>query len=190
MLLERVGWPSHSRTAVGVVHRAAILRIVAKADTRMVLDLVAEARRAVLATLDPAGRPRLVPICVVAEPGSAGGSGADPDIVLYSPIDEKPKRASDPMRLARVRDLLARPAAAVLVDRWSEEWDGLAWVRLACRGRLLTPNGPDSKEHARAVAALRAKYSQYRTQAIEARPLVRLDCTVAATWGALGEDAT
>jgi PPOX class probable F420-dependent enzyme len=156
----------------------------------MVLGLVAEARRAVLATLDPAGRPRLVPICLVAEPDSPGGSEADSGLVLYSPLDEKPKRASDPMRLARVRDLLARPEAAVLVDRWAEDWDGLAWVRLACRGRLLAPNGPDAKEHARSVAALRAKYPQYRTQALEARPLIRLDCTVAATWGALGEGAT
>jgi PPOX class probable F420-dependent enzyme len=133
----------------------------------------------VLATVAHDGRPRLVPICFAvarAEPHAAGA------LILYSAIDEKPKRAADPLRLARVRDLLARPSAAVLVDRWDEEWSRLAWVRLECRGAVL---GSDAPERDEALAALRAKYPQYRTQRLEERPLLRLTCSVRAAWGEL-----
>ena len=70
------------------------------------------ARRATLATIAPDERPRLVPICFVLDPH------ADPP-VLYSPIDDKPKRSTDPFALARVRDIVARPDVTILVDRWS-----------------------------------------------------------------------
>ena len=70
--------------------------------------LVAEARRAVLTTLDARnGRPRSVPICFAA-------SAADSGLVLYSALDEKPKARSDPRRLTRVRNLLADPRATPL----------------------------------------------------------------------------
>src|SRR5439155_22371378 len=83
---------------------------------------IAAARRGVLATIDPDDMPRLVPICYVLATEPQGDS-----LVLYSALDEKPKRVGDPLALARVRDLLARPAAAVLVDRWSEDWQRLGW---------------------------------------------------------------
>jgi len=165
-----------------------------------VRTFVDAARHAVLATVDPAGMPRLVPIGFVLDEASAGEAtttGKDPDgtpLVLYSAIDEKPKRMADPLALARVRDLLARPAASVLVDRWSEDWERLGWVRLACRGEIVRPDadrpgsGAEAAAHARAVAALRAKYPQYVAQHLEARPLIRLTCTVAGSWGAIEEE--
>ena len=149
---------------------------------------VAAARSAVLATVDAAGDPRLVPICYVlgdrADPGVR--ASADDGLTLYSPIDEKPKRTSDPLALARVRDIAARPRTAVLVERWSEEWRDLGWVRLACTATIVDPSRePD--QHASAIAGLRAKYPQYRAQRLESRPLIRLDCTVASAWGAIEE---
>ena len=70
-----------------------------------------EARRtAVLATLSPAGWPRLVPICFVLM--DAPGVPARP--VLYSPLDEKPKRVHDVRRLARIRDIAVRPDVTLL----------------------------------------------------------------------------
>jgi len=158
-------------------------------DASRVRRFVAAARRGTLATLDPRGLPRLVPICfVLDEP--VGGSG-DPDqrFVLYSAIDEKPKRSADPLRLARVRDILARQTATILVDRWDEEWDRLAWVRLDCQATILPPAEDDPGERRRAIAALRAKYPQYRAQHLESRPLIRLNCQVGAAWGALDADA-
>lgn len=166
---------------------------------------VAAARRATLATMRSDGRPRLVPLCFVLDEGAADGpdrgadeGGGDEDgpeggLVLYSPIDEKPKRSADPMRLARVRDLLERPTAGVLVDQWDEDWARLAWVRLDCRADVLAAPDADAgrrdrvttEERSGAIVALRAKYPQYVDQRLEERPLVRLTCRVAATWGDL-----
>jgi PPOX class probable F420-dependent enzyme len=143
---------------------------------------VAAARSGVLATTVDDGRPRQVPIAfVVWEPPD------DDRLTLFSPIDDKPKRTADPLALARVRDLRARPSATVLVDRWSEDWDELAWVRLGCRGTIVEPDA-EPQAHARAIAALRAKYPQYATHRLESRPLIRLDCVVTRTWGTLEEE--
>jgi PPOX class probable F420-dependent enzyme len=136
--------------------------------------LIEEARRAVLATTDPTGRPRLVPICyALAE--------ADPRApCLYMPIDEKPKASPDPRMLARIRDLLAVPDVVVLIDRWDEDWEQLAWVRLYGRAELVEPGARD--EHAQAVAALRRRYGQYRDHRLEDRPVVRLTVERATSW--------
>lgn len=128
------------------------------------------ARAATLATIGPDGLPRLVPICFVV---------ADDDTIL-TPIDEKPKRDPDPYATARVRDIAARPEVALLVDRWSEDWNRLAWLRLRGRAALLRP-GDDG--HAEAVAALRAKYEQYAGHRLEARPMIRITIDSARGWG-------
>ena len=139
---------------------------------------VAAARRATLSTIGPAGRPRSVPICFVLGPGGLG-TGTPP---IHSPLDEKPKATADPRDLGRVRDLLARPEATLLVDRWSENWARLAWVRLDVRGALVEPGAPD---HGAAVGALRAKYPQYGRHRLEARPLLRFTIERVVTWGDL-----
>jgi PPOX class probable F420-dependent enzyme len=140
---------------------------------------VAETRRAVLATVRPDGEPRLVPVCfVIAErPDDMGRP------ILYSPIDEKPKRTTDPRRLARVQDLLVLPTVTLLVDRWSEDWTRLAWVRLSGRGVLLEPESREREEHAAALAALRAKYPQYSDHDLEARPIIRIAIDRVQRWG-------
>lgn len=143
---------------------------------------VAGARSATLATIAPDGRPRLVPICFVLLLTRAGdSSGAAPSIV--SPLDEKPKTAGDPHRLARVHDLVARPEATLLIDRWSEEWDRLGWVRLEVRGVLVEPGG---EGHAAAVEALREKYPQYGAHDLEHRPMLRFVIDRVVSWGDLG----
>jgi PPOX class probable F420-dependent enzyme len=147
---------------------------------------LAAARSATLATLATDGRPRMVPICFVVGADDASGRTR-----LYSPLDEKPKRTADPRALARVRDLLARPHASLLVDRWSEDWSRLGWLRLDGRGDVLEPEGDLAdmanarEEHAIAVAALRNKYPQYATHALESRPLIRLTIDRAVAWGDL-----
>jgi PPOX class probable F420-dependent enzyme len=155
-------------------------------ETARMGDFVAAARRATLATLDARGRPRLVPICFVVDTQGADGATGE-RLTLYSAIDEKPKRSADPLDLARVRDLRARPAASVLVDRWSEDWDQLGWVRLDCQAEILSADDADDGRPW-AIAILRAKYPQYRAQNLEQRPLIRLTCSVAASWGATEEE--
>jgi PPOX class probable F420-dependent enzyme len=123
----------------------------------------------VLATVAPDGHPRLVPVCYAL----AADEATHGRLILYTPLDEKRKRASDPHRLARVRDLIARPQVTLLVDRWDEDWRRLAWLRLEGTAVLLEPAGDTRPEHAAAVAALRAKYPQHVRQDLETRPVIR-----------------
>src|SRR6188472_762878 len=130
-------------------------------------------RRAVLATIAPDGHPRLVPICFVV-------AGEPP--ILYTPIDDKPKRSDDPLTLARVRDIQADPRVTVLVDRWDEDWTRLAWLRVEGIAILVKP-GAEGIEHAAAIARLRAKYPQYGTHRLEERPLLRVTPERVVGWG-------
>ena len=141
---------------------------------------ISGARSATLATISPAGRPRLVPICFVVGGDAPGGQPR-----IYSPLDEKPKSTGDPRDLARVQDLLVLPEATLLVDRWSEDWSEIAWVRLDCRGELLEPEPREREEHEAAIVALRAKYPQYATHRLEDRPVIRLTVDRAVAWGDL-----
>jgi PPOX class probable F420-dependent enzyme len=146
---------------------------------------LADARQATLATLDPDGLPRLVPICFVV--GETDDKLGRP--VLYTPIDEKPKVSEDPRRLARVRDLLVLPTAVVLVDRWDEDWSRLGWLRVYGRAEILEPQPHEVEEHAAAVKALRLKYRQYESQKLDARPIIRLTIDRARSWGAIDRRA-
>jgi PPOX class probable F420-dependent enzyme len=139
----------------------------------------ASARRGILATVKPDGDPRLVPVCFVVreEPDDVGR------IVIYSPIDDKPKASPDPHRLARVSDLLVLPHVSLLVDRWSEDWTKLGWLRLSGRAELLEPEPREVEEHAMAVQWLRAKYPQYATHDLEHRPIVRMAIDRVQRWG-------
>jgi len=142
-------------------------------DPRELAFLVA-ARRAILATIDPDGRPRLVPVCFIID-------ASDDGLRLITPLDDKPKSVGDKRALARVRDILARPAVSVLVDRWDEDWPKLGWLRLNGRAALLEP-GEVSRD---AVERLRAKYPQYATHALESSPMIAIDVDRATSWGAL-----
>jgi PPOX class probable F420-dependent enzyme len=129
-------------------------------------------RRAVLATIRPDGTPRLVPIAFVATTGDDGS------LVLWSSLDEKPKADGDPRELARVRDILARPRVEVVVDRWSETWAELAWLRLRGAARLVEPGAvPDG-----VVDALRQRYPQYGEHDLAGRPMLAIGIDAASSW--------
>jgi PPOX class probable F420-dependent enzyme len=132
---------------------------------------LATTRRAVLGTIAPDGRPRLVPICFVL---------AAREPVLYSPLDDKPKRGADPLALARIRDIRADARVTVLADRWEEDWSRLAWLRCDAKARL---HDPSAAGHGEIVAALRAKYRPYETHRLEDRPLLRIEIERVTSWG-------
>jgi PPOX class probable F420-dependent enzyme len=115
-------------------------------DLEAMRALVAEARAGRLATLDPDGRPNLVPI-VYALDGE----------VLVSAVDRKPKKSRSLRRLSNIR---ARPEVTVLVDHYEEDWDRIWWVRLRGRARVVE-EGPDRD---RALELLAEKYPQYRRE--------------------------
>jgi PPOX class probable F420-dependent enzyme len=144
------------------------------------LGFIDSCRRAVLATIAPDGRPRLVPICFALDGGAAPGRPP----LIYSPLDEKPKRSGDVRRLARVRDITERPAVTLLFDRWSEDWSELAWVRIDGEATVLEPAGDAAGEHRAAVILLRARYPQYEQQRIDRLPLIRIVPRDHRRWGA------
>jgi PPOX class probable F420-dependent enzyme len=170
--------PRADATASGD-HRSMARDPILTAEERRFL---ADARQGTLATLDPDGLPRLVPICHAV-------AGTDDKLgrpLLYTPIDEKPKASPDPRRLARMRDLLVLPTAVVLVDRWDEDWTRLGWLRVYGRAEILEPQPHEVEEHAGAIRLLREKYEQYRSQKLEDRPIIRLTIDRAVSWGAFG----
>ena len=125
------------------------------------VELVREARVGRLALLDEEDLPRVLPITFAVFEGA-----------VWSAIDQKPKRSSVP---ARVRRLRRRPSAALVVDRYSEDWSALAWVEL--RGPVsVEPLGP-------ALEALAAKYPQYEAEPPPG-PLLRLAVERVTTWRA------
>ena len=96
---------------------------------------------------------------------------------VYIAIDEKPKTTT---RLRRLRNIEENPRAALIADVYDEDWGGLRWVMLRGAAAVLT-EGP---EHAAAIAALRAKYPQYRGMALEGRPIIRLRAERVTAWRA------
>lgn len=133
-------------------------------DARLVAARVAR-----LATIDPDGRPHLVPI-VFAVAGDT----------LYSAVDRKPKRSR---RLRRIENARARPDVTVLVDHYEDDWRRLWWIRVRGRARVLDAG----EERERALALLAEKYEQYRTQPADG-PVLAVDVVEVREWSAAGGD--
>jgi PPOX class probable F420-dependent enzyme len=131
----------------------------------MLRERVRQARVARLATLDPDGRPHLVPI-VFALDGDT----------LYSAVDAKPKRSRTLRRIENARE---RPDVTVLVDGYDEDWSRLWWVRLRARARVLDGGA----EADRALTLLAAKYEQYRDEP-PAPPVLAVDVVEWRGWSA------
>ncbi|HEY1274474.1 MAG TPA: TIGR03668 family PPOX class F420-dependent oxidoreductase [Thermoleophilaceae bacterium] len=128
------------------------------------LSLVDSARVARLAFADPSGAPRVLPVTFAVVDGD-----------VWSAIDRKPKRTPEP---ARVRYLRERPAAALCVDRYDDDWSRLAWVQLLGQVSVL-----GAGDGAAAMEALVAKYAQYRSERPPG-PLLRLRVERALSWRA------
>jgi len=94
--------------------------------------------------LDDEGRPRVLPVTFAV----AGGR-------IWSAIDEKPKRVGGE-ELARVRFLRRDPRAALTVDRYSDDWERLAWVQVLGEVEIVA-----AETAPRAIDALAAKYPPY-----------------------------
>jgi PPOX class probable F420-dependent enzyme len=128
-------------------------------------------RVARLATADAAGRPHVVPICYALIQNK-----------VYFTIDEKPKKK--PTALKRLANLRANPVAALVVDRYDEDWSWLGWVMLQGPAEVLASGA----EHDQAQARLRARYPQLAAMRIEGLPVVAVRVDHVASWGNLGVD--
>ena len=129
--------------------------------------VLAESPVARLATADPTGAPHLIPLCYFLDGET-----------LYSVIDQKPKRAKT-INLRRVRNILANPQVALLLDHYDEDWTRLWYVLLRGVASVIH-RGP---EHRWALTLLRQKYPQYSAMTLEDRPVIRIRVLQAVTWG-------
>lgn len=123
-----------------------------------------------LATVDPEGRPHLVPICFVFD-GRA----------FYTPLDLKPKRRHSGA-LQRVRNIEANPNVALLVDEYSEDWKRLWFIQIRGRARLLRSGAQWRKAH----RLLKQKYPPYRAGLLPAdAPVIQILPQRIVAWGRL-----
>ena len=108
-------------------------------------ELLEGARVGRLGLLDKEGAPRVLPVTfAVAERR------------IWSAIDRKPKTAEEP---ARLRFLRRDPRAALTVDRYSDDWEDLAWVQVMGRVEILPMD-----QGTAGLEALRQKYEPYREE--------------------------
>jgi PPOX class probable F420-dependent enzyme len=121
--------------------------------TGWALALVREARVGHLATTSASGEPHVIPICFVLHDGA-----------LHIAIDQKPKSGR---RLLRLRNVEATGHAALVVDRYDEDWTRLAWVLARGRARVTPVSDP-------VLDALRDKYPQYRAMDLAGRESIEL----------------
>jgi PPOX class probable F420-dependent enzyme len=132
-------------------------------DRREAKGRLGEARVARLATADAGGVPHVVPFVFVLDAGT-----------IYWAVDEKPKRSR---AIKRLRNIAANPNVEVVVDRYTERWDRLWWVRAAGPARVVE----GEPEEQRALALLMAKYRQYRKHP-PAGPIVAIEVARLTWW--------
>jgi PPOX class probable F420-dependent enzyme len=127
-------------------------------------------RVARLATSDVTGRPHVVPVCFARVASQ-----------LYVPVDAKPKRG-DPRKLARLRNLRARPEAVLLLDFYDEDWSQLRWLMIRATATILD-GGPEREV---ALAALEQRYPQYLAMGLASLglPVVALTPVAVRRWAA------
>jgi PPOX class probable F420-dependent enzyme len=130
---------------------------------------IAGQRVARMATVDGDGEPSVVPICYAYD-----------GIRFYTPIDEKPKQPGKTLK--RIRNVETTRAAALVIDRYEEDWSQLGWVMIRGRASMLHPG---ESGHATAVELLRVRYPQYRAMALERAPIIVITPTQITGWGRL-----
>ena len=119
-------------------------------------ERVALARIGRLATVTPAGRPHVVPVCFALDGGR-----------IVTAVDAKPKVTR---ALARLENVRATGRASLLVDHYEEDWSALWWVRVDGIAEVIESDA--------AIDALAAKYEQYR----ETRPAGPVIAIVPDRW--------
>jgi PPOX class probable F420-dependent enzyme len=137
-------------------------------DRREARRRLAEARVGRLATADAGGVPHVVPLVFALDGGT-----------VYWAVDEKPKRSRSIKRLANIQ---ANPNVEVVIDRYTERWDRLWWVRAAGPARIVHEEAEEERAH----MLLAAKYRQYRKQPPQG-PVVAIE-VARLTWWEGGTD--
>ena len=125
-------------------------------------------RVARLATADLDGHPHIVPVCYAYD-----------GTHFYIPLDEKPKRVEE-SKLRRVRNILARHEASLLIDRYDDDWSRLGYVLVHGEAELIQSDDP---RHAQALVLLRERYVQYRSMELEKHAIIVITPDSVTSWG-------
>ena len=124
-------------------------------------------RVARLATADDSGQPYLVPVCFVYENGK-----------FFTVVDQKPKQVA-PLQLKRVRNILENPKVSLLMDRYGEEWDNLAYLLVFGRAEIAQVG----IERDTVLVVLQEKYPQYRAMDLSQAPVMAITPERYVAWG-------
>ncbi len=120
-----------------------------------------------LATADANGVPHVIPVCYALMDG-----------LIYSVLDQKPKRATL-TRLRRVRNILVNPQVSLVVDHYEENWERLWYILISGHAELLE----EGAERPAAIQILREKYAQYRAMDIDPNPVIKITPSHVVSWG-------
>jgi PPOX class probable F420-dependent enzyme len=96
---------------------------------------------------------------------------------FYSAIDEKPKRSA-PLKLKRLKNIRENTAVALVIDRYDEDWQRLAYVLVHGTARIVSKG----IRHRTAVRLLRKKYHQYKRMDLETRPVIVINARDYRSW--------
>jgi PPOX class probable F420-dependent enzyme len=135
--------------------------------SRSQAQLLAAAPIGRLATADAAGVPHVIPVCYAFD-----------GQIIYSVLDQKPKRAAL-ARLKRVRNIQANPQVALVVDHYEADWQRLWYILLTGRAELLL----EEDERVEAIRLLRQKYPQYLDMPIDDNPVIKITPARVVSWG-------
>jgi len=125
-------------------------------------------RVARLATADLDGHPHIVPVCYAYD-----------GVHFYIPLDEKPKRVGE-NQLKRVRNILARHEASLLIDQYDDDWSRLGYVLVHGHAALLQP---EDALHTQGLVLIRERYIQYRSMALEKHAMIVITPDSVTSWG-------
>ncbi len=122
-----------------------------------------------LATADATAQPHVIPFCYAFDGTS-----------VYFIVDEKPKRQTG-KPLKRIRNILANPHVAMVIDDYADDWTQLAYVLITGKAAIVD----QEEEHMRALGSLRERYPQYRVMSLSFphNAMVRIVPTKVIAWG-------
>jgi len=120
---------------------------MSEALTTQELQFLDSSRVGRLATFGATGkddklRPHCVPVCFARMGGE-----------IWIPIDQKPKRHN---RLRRLQNIEAHPEVTLLLDRYEEDWNQLAFLMI--EGQAEVREMPED-----VICELRVRYPQYQS---------------------------
>ena len=130
-------------------------------------ELLAHAQVGRLATAASNGLPHVIPVCYALMDG-----------MIYSVLDQKPKRATF-TRLRRVRNILVNPRVSLVVDHYEANWERLWYILISGHAELLE----EGEERPAAIQVLREKYAQYRAMNLDANPVIKITPSHVVSWG-------